>query len=199
MVGNYTSSGDVSWTATSDGSGGADVVDPPLTSSSTVLSMNSSATVNDVNGTVTFADTDSSNIQTASFTPDGSGYVGTFSLNAVTESNDSASVGFEFSLGNDQINLAPGQISTQSYSVSVTDPQNSAVNLNQTVSASIGGPGNDNFVFHPGVGADTIANFNPQQDTIELDNFANVHSVQELEALITTDPHGCLLYTSRCV
>ena len=57
-------------------------------------------------------------------------------------------------------------------------------------SVSIGGPGNDNFVFHPGVGADTIANFNAKADTIELDHFANIQNMQQLAALITTDAHG---------
>ncbi len=78
------------------------------------------------------------------------------------------------SLANDQINFAPGQTETQSVGGSVT----------------YGGPGNDNFVFHPGIGADTIANFNPQADTIELDHFANVQNVQQLAALIGTDAHG---------
>ncbi len=55
---------------------------------------------------------------------------------------------------------------------------------------SIGGAGNDNFVFAPGVGADTIVNFNPQHDTIELDHFANAQTVQELQSLITSDAHG---------
>ena len=55
---------------------------------------------------------------------------------------------------------------------------------------SIGGPGNDQFVFHPGIGADTIVNFNPQADTIELDHFANIQTIQELASLITTDAHG---------
>jgi Ca2+-binding RTX toxin-like protein len=55
---------------------------------------------------------------------------------------------------------------------------------------SIGGPGNDNFIFHPGVGADTIVNFNAQADTIELDHFANVQSTQQLTSLITADAHG---------
>ncbi len=32
----------------------------------------------------------------------------------------------------------------------------------------IRGPGNDHFVFAPGLGAETVTNFNPQQDTIEL-------------------------------
>jgi Ca2+-binding RTX toxin-like protein len=93
-------------------------------------------------------------------------------------------------INNDQIDLAPGQTLTQSYAVSVADAQNPAVNLNQTVSVTIGGPGNDNFVFAPGIGEDTITNFNPQQDTIELDHFANAQTVQELQALITTDVHG---------
>jgi VCBS repeat-containing protein len=106
----------------------------------------------------------------------------------VTESNGTASVEFDFN--NDQINLTPGETLTQSYNVSVADAQNPAENANQTVSVTVGGPGNDNFVFAPGIGADTITNFNPQQDTIELDHFANVQTVQELESLVTTDAHG---------
>ena len=40
------------------------------------------------------------------------------------------------------------------------------------------------------MGTETLSNFNPQNDTIELDHFANVQSVQQLSSLITTDPHG---------
>ena len=129
-----------------------------------------------------------SDAQTAVVTPEGSGYVGTFSLDSVSESNGSGSVGWQFQLGNDQINLALGQTETQSYGVNVAEGQNTAVN--QTVSVSIGGPGNDNFVFHPGVGADTIINFNAQVDTIELDHFANAQSIQQLASMITSDAHG---------
>jgi hypothetical protein len=89
-----------------------------------------------------------------------------------------------------QPNLAAGQVETQSYNVTVADAQNPAANSEQTVSVSVGGPGNDNFVFAPGIGADTITNFNVQQDTLALDHFANVQSVQELQALITSDAHG---------
>jgi hypothetical protein len=77
-------------------------------------------------------------------------------------------------LANDQINVAPGQTETQSIGGSVT----------------YGAPGNDNFVFHPGIGADTIASFNAWTDTIELDHFANIQNVQQLAALIGTDAHG---------
>ena len=57
-------------------------------------------------------------------------------------------------------------------------------------SVSIGGAGNDTFVFHPGEGSQTVNNFDPQHDTIELDQFANIHNVQELAAAITPDMHG---------
>jgi hypothetical protein len=55
-------------------------------------------------------------------------------------------------------------------------------------SVSIGS--NDTFVFHPGEGAQTVNNFNPQNETIELDHFANIHNVQELAAAIAPDVHG---------
>jgi hypothetical protein len=45
-------------------------------------------------------------------------------------------------------------------------------------------------VFTPGIGADTVANFNLQQDTIELDHFADVQTIQELQSLVTTDARG---------
>ena len=57
-------------------------------------------------------------------------------------------------------------------------------------SVSIGGPGNDTFVFHPREGTQTVNNFNPQNDTIELDHCANIQNVQELAAAITPDVHG---------
>ena len=41
-----------------------------------------------------------------------------------------------------------------------------------------------------GIGAETINNFNPQNDTIELDHFANIQNSQELAATITPDAHG---------
>jgi hypothetical protein len=98
------------------------------------------------------------------------------------------SVGFAFNDG--QVNLTTGETLTQSYNVAVADAQNPAADQAQTVSVTIGGPGNDNFVFAPGVGADTVTNFNVQQDTLSLDHFANVQTVQELQALISTDAHG---------
>ena len=69
----------------------------------------------------------------------------------------------------------------------ITDPP--ATN-SSNMSVSVGGASNDTFVFKPGMGADTIVNFNPQADTIELDHFANVQNAQALAAVVTTDVHG---------
>ena len=55
---------------------------------------------------------------------------------------------------------------------------------------SIGGSGDDAFVFHPGEGLQTVNNFDLQHDTIELDQFSNIHNLQELAAAITPDVHG---------
>jgi hypothetical protein len=64
-----------------------------------------------------------------------------------------------------------------------------AMAANNAVSVSIGGPGDDHFVFAPGVGADTIGRINPQQDTIELPSFVGMKSMQ-LWSMMTTDTHG---------
>ncbi len=160
---------------------GTYLFDPP----SAGLSANATA-----EGTLSFANNDAASDLNASVTPEGSGYAGNLTLDSVGDSNGTASVDYGFSLGNDQINVAAGQTVTQSYEVNLTDAQNPTANASQAVAVSIGGAGNDNFVFAPGVGADTIVNFNPQHDTIELDHFANAQTVQELQSLITSDAHG---------
>ena len=65
-----------------------------------------------------------------------------------------------------------------------------ATNSPSSPSVSIGGAGNDTFMFHPGEGAQTVNNFNPQHNSIELDHFANIQNVQELAAAIPPDVHG---------
>jgi hypothetical protein len=181
LNGDYTQS---EFALTNDSSGGT-AVQSVASVDSTVIPGST-----DVSGNISFVDSNPTDTLSASVAPDGSGYLGSLSVDPVTDSNGSASLGFEFSLGNDQTNLGSGQTLTQSYDISVTDAQNPAESLNQTISVSIGGPGEDNFVFTPGIGADTIVNFNPQQDTIEFDHFANVQTIQELQSLVTTDTHG---------
>jgi len=164
------------------------ITDPPPASSDT--SVLSPVTTDDASGIVTFDSADSSETESASVTPNGADYIGSISLGQATESNGSASVNWQFSVDNDQINLAPGETLTQSYNVSLNDAQIPAAAFNQTVAVSIGGAGNDNFVFAPGVGADSIVNFKPQHDTIELDHFSNAQTIHELQSLITSDAHG---------
>ena len=73
-------------------------------------------------GSIAFSDVETSDTHTASFTPDGSGYVGTFSLDPVTETGGSGSLAWHYSVDNaDNQFLAQGQTLIQSYSVSVTD------------------------------------------------------------------------------
>jgi len=188
MVGEYTSS---SFAISSDGHGGTMLADSLAT---TIVQQTDSGALNSENGptdgTVTFAGFEASGPITASATPQASGYIGNFTLGPVSQHSDgSVSIGFEFAFG-DQVSLSLGESLTQSYSVTIADAQNPAAQATQTISVSIGGPGNDKFVFQPGVGADTVTNFNPQTDTIEFDHFANVQTPQQLEALITTNTHG---------
>lgn len=175
LVGHFSTS---SFAISSDGHGGTLIVDA------------TQATPNADGATGVIAFPDSGNASTASFAPDDPDYIGTFSLGAVNANNGIGSVDWQFSFGDGPVGLRSGQILTQSYNVAVADAGNAATSVHSTVSVSIGGPGNDNFVFSPGIGGDTIVNFNPQADTIELDHFGNIHSIQELASLIATGADG---------
>jgi len=73
-------------------------------------------------GSISFADVETADTHTASFTPLDNNYVGTFSLDPVTESGGAGSVGWHFTVNNADIQfLAQGQTLTQDYLVSVTD------------------------------------------------------------------------------
>jgi probable HAF family extracellular repeat protein len=173
----------------SDGNGGTLITDPPAAGASGAApTADPQPAAADADGSLTVADNHGAGVETASFTPGGSDFAGHFSLGAVTQNNGAASVEFDFH--SNQIDLAPGQTLTQSHNVTVADAQNPAVPQNQTVSVTVGGPGNDHFVFAPGIGADTLVNFNPQHDTIELAHFANIQTTQQLVAAITPGVHG---------
>jgi hypothetical protein len=93
-------------------------------------------------------------------------------------------------LNKDDTNLAAGQTLTQSYDISINGEQTPGASQTQTASVTIGGPGNDNFVFSPGIGADTVSSLDPKHETIDLDHFASAQTIQELESLISTNAHG---------
>jgi hypothetical protein len=83
---------------------------------------------------------------------------------------------------------------TQSFTLA--DQNNPAVS--QTVAVSVGGNDNDQFVFHAGVGADTMVNFSTLTtaqgayagDTIELANFTGITSPSDVLNHLSADGHG---------
>jgi len=161
----------------SDGTGGTIITDSSVSSAITV------------DGSISLTGSGPDDPITETITPDGTNYIGNFSLDAPTNDNGTTKVGCAFELGSAQADASTAETLTQSYAVSIvdTDP---ALSQTQTISVSIGGPGADNFVFSPGIGTDTIGNFDPKQDSIELDHFADLQAIQELQSLITTDVHG---------
>jgi VCBS repeat-containing protein len=89
-------------------------------------------------GTISFADVETADTHTASFTPQSGDYFGTFSLGPVTEGGGSGSLGWHFTVDNSAIqSLALGQTVVQTYTVSVTDDH--GVSATQDVTISING------------------------------------------------------------
>ena len=171
--GDYINS---TFSISSDGNGGTLVVDPAVTQA---LS----------SGAFLFNELDSTGKYTVSVSPQdgGLGYVGSFMVDAATAANGQESVGWQFNLGSNSV----AQTATQSYDVTLTDtqPNGATTTATQSLAVTIGGPGNDTFVFHPGMGADVIANAT-SSDTIELDGFSSVTSINQLQALLTEAQTG---------
>jgi VCBS repeat-containing protein len=89
-------------------------------------------------GSIAFSDVETADTHSASFTPDGSGYVGTFSLDPLSESGGSGSVAWHYSVNNTDIQfLAQGQTLVQTYSVTVADDHGASTL--QTVTIAIDG------------------------------------------------------------
>src|ERR1700754_1207888 len=94
--------------------------------------------VETTSGSIAFTDVETADTHTASFMPDGSGYVGTFSLDPVSESGGSGSLAWHYSVDNTDIQfLAQGQTLVQTYSVTVTDDHGASTL--QTVTIAIDG------------------------------------------------------------
>ena len=171
--GDYINS---TFSTSSDGNGGTLVVDPAVTQA---LS----------SGAFLFNELDSTGKYTVSVSPQdgGLGCVGSFTVDAATAANGQELVGWQFNLGSNSV----AQTATQSYDVTLTDtqPNGATTTATQSLAVTIGGPGNNTFVFHPGMGADVIANAT-SSDTIELDGFSSVTSINQLQALLTEAQTG---------
>jgi VCBS repeat-containing protein len=89
-------------------------------------------------GTIAFADVETADTHTVGFTPQDSGYFGTFSLDPLSEASGSGSVGWHFTVDNSAIqSLALGQTAIQTYTVTVTDDH--GISATQDVTVSING------------------------------------------------------------
>ena len=119
------------------GPGGTEMYDPSATNTANSPAVASTATASDDCGTVTVAGAGPADALSTTVVPQGSNDPGSLSAGAVAESNSNASVTWRFSLGNDQIDFAPGQTVTQSCEVTASDPQNPAETVTETTSVSM--------------------------------------------------------------
>jgi VCBS repeat-containing protein len=109
-------------------------------------------------GSIAFADVETADTHAASFFEQGVGYVGTFTLDPVSESSGAGSVAWHFTVENADIQfLGLGETLTQTYSVFVTDDGGASVA--QDVTISINGTNDapttvaaDNLITNAGAG-----------------------------------------------
>ena len=106
-------------------------------------------------GTISFTDPDVNDTHSATFVPEGNGYLGTFSLDPAIEAGGSGTVGWEFTVDRSAIQfLAQGQVLKQFYDVTVDDNHGGSASV-QTVEVDITGT-NDAPVFTGGATSGTI-------------------------------------------
>jgi hypothetical protein len=127
---------------------------------------------------------ESGNAFTVSVAPQngGAGYVGSFTADISNAASGQETVEWQFNLDPSSV----AQTLTQTYNVTLA---NGASTATQSVSVTVGGPGNDTFVFKPGVGADVVANAT-SADTIELDGFAAVISINQVQTALAEAQAG---------
>ncbi|MGC1777862.1 MAG: hypothetical protein WBB34_07930, partial [Xanthobacteraceae bacterium] len=184
----------------SDGNGGTDVFDPPSTgSASEPPTLSSAATTDSDSGSrsanLSPTDWHSGDIFTDRTTTDGSDHHDSLALGRPDDSNghaplDHVRAGFDFTTHDTHADLAASGADTQSDNTTGAHTHDPAQTETQPASVSIGGPGNDHFVFHADLGADNGTSGNPQHDTVEHENTAQVQTAQELQALISHEAHG---------
>ncbi len=93
---------------------------------------NENAFTHQDSGTIAFDDLDLSDTHSASFAPQGGGYLGTFSLDPVNQAGDS--VGWDFSVSDAALDsLEEGEIVTQTYTVTIDDGHGGTVTQDVTI------------------------------------------------------------------
>ena len=141
---------------------------------------NENSFIHEDSGTIAFDDLDVSDTHSASFSPQGGSYLGTFTLDPVDQSGDS--VGWDFSVSDaDLDSLDEGEVVTQTYTVEIDDGHGGTVTQDVTITitgaADAAGPDGTNWyidnsaVGSTNVGSPTnpftsIAAFNAAQGTL---------------------------------
>ena len=140
---------------TSDGNGGTLITDPPTKGSAADASEPSSVASENGHVALPIEDADASHTH------------GNLSVGVPNEGTASGTAGSPFMSSHDQIDLELGRTLTPSEDAGVANAQNTPGTPNQLASVSIGGYGNDQFVFVPGVNANSATNFNANHDTVD--------------------------------
>ena len=140
---------------------------------------NEDITVHTDSGTVAFDDLDLSDTHSASFTPQGGGYLGTFTLDPVDQMGDN--VGWDFSVSDAALEgLSEGEVRIQTYTVEIDDGNGGTVTQDVTITitgAGVGvGPQTVWYIDNSAVGSanlgtqadpyTSIASFNAAQGTL---------------------------------
>ena len=95
----------------------------------------------------------------------------------------------KFDCKNDQINISGSDAARQPDDDDV-DANSHLLNAGHAGAVTVGGPGNDHFVFAGGVGGNDAANFNTTHDVCDPDHAARAQLIQDLHTLIKPDLHG---------
>ncbi len=128
-------------------------------------------------GTIAFDDVDVSDTHTASFTPQGGGYLGTFTLDPVNQAGDT--VGWDFSVSDGDLDfLNDGETLTQTYTVEIDDGHGGTATQDVTITltGAADGPQTVWYIDNSAVGSanlgtqadpyTSIAAFNAAQGTV---------------------------------
>ncbi len=126
-------------------------------------------------GTVAFDDADLTDTHSASFTPQGGGYYGTFTLDPVNQGTDS--VGWDFTVPDSQLEgLSEGQIVIQTYTVTINDGHGGTATQDVTITitgAGVGvGPQTVWFIDNSAVGSANLGTFADPYTSIAAFNAA---------------------------
>ncbi|HMG48576.1 MAG TPA: Ig-like domain-containing protein [Allosphingosinicella sp.] len=141
-----TGSDNATLTVTVNGTNDAPTIDAGGTDASGSVSElpdgdpNEGTAVHSDSGAVAFDDLDLSDTHSASFTPQGGGYFGTFTLDPVDQMGDS--VGWDFSVSDAALeSLSEGEVRTQTYTVQIDDGHGGTVTQNVTITITGAGVG----------------------------------------------------------